>query len=67
MFKKFKERRALKKAICIEILETLCTICLYIYHDGHYCRNPYGEYCRSHANRLKSFSKILMEGEGNGK
>lgn len=42
MFKKFKERRALKKAICIEILETLCTICLYIYHDGHYCRNSYG-------------------------
>lgn len=67
MIKKFKERRALRKDICIEILETLCTICLYIERDGHYGRNPYGEYCRSHADRLKNFSKILMEGEGNGK
>ena len=59
MFKKIKSHFVLKRRIQIEILETLCTICLYLEHDAHYDRNPYMKYFGSHFEALKALSKEL--------
>lgn len=59
MFKKIKNYLSLQRRIQIEILETLCTICLYFRHDGHYDRNPYTQYMDSHFRCLKNLSEEL--------
>lgn len=59
MFKKIKEWFSLQRRIQIEILETLCTICLYLEHDGHHDRNPYTQYMGGHFRVLKDLSKEL--------
>lgn len=35
MFKKIKNYFFLQRRIQIEVLETLCSICLYLEHEGH--------------------------------
>lgn len=57
--KKLKKRVCFYKAMLVEILETLCSICLYLEADGRYRHNPHGEHMRSHFNMLKGFSTDL--------
>lgn len=59
MFKKIKNYFSLQRMIQIEILETLCTICLWLEHDGHHNRNPYSGYMSSHFKMLKDLSEKL--------
>lgn len=47
------------KALLIEIIETLCTICLYLERDGRYSHNEEGWHMRSHFKVLKEFSEDL--------
>jgi hypothetical protein len=49
----------LYKNILFEILETLCTICLYLETEGRRNRNPYGVHFHSHFDRLKELSMEL--------
>ena len=49
------------KKLLVEILETLCSICLYLELDGRRCRNHYAEYMHSHFNELKKFSEELRK------
>jgi hypothetical protein len=63
MFKKIKDYISLQRRIQIEILETLCTICLWLERDGHYCRNPYSQYMDGHFRVLKDLSKELIDYE----
>lgn len=51
------------KAILIEIMETLCSICLYLEKDGRYSHNDEARYMRSHFNVLKNLSEVLREGK----
>lgn len=57
--KKIKRTVQFYKAILVEILETLCSICLYLDADGRYRHNPQCEHMRSHFNMLKGFSADL--------
>lgn len=61
MFKKIKNYLSLQRRIQIEILETLCTICLYINYEGHYSRNRYSEFMQGHFRQLKGLSEELRE------
>lgn len=57
------------KALLVEIIETLCTICLYLEQQGRYMHNnEASRYMRGHFVALKEFSKDLRGGiEGYGK
>ena len=67
MFKRIKRYFRLQREIQHEILETLCTICLYLEREGHFDRNPYSRNMGSHFRRLKDLSTKLREGlEENG-
>ena len=59
MFKKIKNYLSLQRRIQIEILETLCTICLYLDYEGHYSRNCYSEFMRGHFKSLKDLSEEI--------
>lgn len=61
MIKKIKQYFALQRRIQIEILETLCSICLYLHYNGHYSQNRYAEYMQSHFRDLKDLSRELRE------
>ena len=63
VFKKIKNYFSLQRRIQIEILETLCTICLWLERDGCYDRNPYSKYMGSHFEALKNLSKELRDEE----
>lgn len=63
MFKKLKERRYLQRQAQIETLETLCTICLYLEHEGYDRRNPLSKYMNDHYVALKDLSKALRSME----
>lgn len=54
-----KKKIKFYKALLIEIIETLCTICLYLEKDGYYTHNEESRYMRSHFTVLKDFSKEL--------
>ena len=51
----------LYKSIFIEILETLCTICLYLEIDSRRNHYPYCEHFHSHFEVLKEFSNKLRK------
>ena len=56
MFKKIR----FYKALLIEIVETLCSICLYLESDSRRgAHNPHGVHMRSHFDVLKSFSEVM--------
>lgn len=61
MIKRIKNYFSLKRRMKIEILETLASICLYLDYDGHFGRNHYAEYMRSHFHQLKALSQELRE------
>lgn len=47
------------RAMIVEILETLCTICLYLECEGRRSHNQYTSHMRSHFDGLKGFSEEL--------
>lgn len=47
------------KTLLIEIIETLCTICLYLEKDGYRSLNSEGGKMRTHFKVLKDFSNQL--------
>lgn len=47
------------KALLVEIIETLCSICLYLERDSRYTHNSNGEYMYGHFKELKRFSEKL--------
>lgn len=57
--KKIKRKIQFYKAMLVEILETLCSICMYLEIDGRRGHNPWCERMRSHFNVLKGFSEDL--------
>lgn len=62
MFKRIRRYFRLRRMIQQEVLETLCTICLYLERDGHFARNSYAQYMGGHFTRLKKLSESLREG-----
>ena len=61
MLKRLRRYLKLKLLLQHEILETLCTICLYLEYEGHFDRNPYCKYMGSHFKRLKELSEQVRE------
>lgn len=51
------------KALLIEIIETLCTICLYLERDGRYTHNEESTHMRGHFIALKEFADGLRRGK----
>ena len=64
-----KKKLKFYKALLIEIIETLCTICLYLESEGRYSRNnEASRHMRGHFVALKEFSEDLRGGiEGYGR
>lgn len=56
-----KKKIKFYKALLIEIIETLCTICLYLERDGRYTHNEESRHMISHFTALKAFSEDLRE------
>lgn len=59
MFKKIKNYFSLKRRIQREVLETLCSICLYLDQEGRYSRNYHARHMRGHFTALKELSDEL--------
>ena len=59
MFKKIKDYFSLQRRIQMEVLETLCTICLWLERDSRH--NRYSEFMGGHFTRLKELSRELRE------
>lgn len=59
--KKIKKKILFYKALLVEVLETLCSICLYLESDriGRY--NPHSIHLRDHFYKLKEASKELRD------
>ena len=49
------------KAMIIEILETLCSICLFLESEGRINHVPHYVFMRDHFNSLKEFSRVMRE------
>lgn len=68
--KKIKQKIIFYKALLVEILETLCSICLYLGYEGRTNRfhNPRAEYMQSHFEQLKQATAVLRKelSKGNG-
>ena len=56
-----KKKIKFYRALVVEVIETLCSICLYLESDSRYRRNPCGMYMKSHFDELKSFSEELRK------
>ena len=61
--KKIKRKILFYKALLVEVLETLCSICLYLDYEGKFnrFRNPRAEYMQSHFEQLKQASAVLRK------
>ena len=61
--KKIKRKIRFYKSLLVEILETLCSICLYLDFEGtlHHPRNPNAIYMRDHFEQLKQASLVLRK------
>lgn len=61
--KKIKRKIRFYKSLLVEILETLCSICLYLDFEGtlHHTRNPNAIYMRDHFEQLKQASLVLRK------
>ncbi|MBR3346293.1 MAG: hypothetical protein IKG37_04375 [Solobacterium sp.] len=58
--KKIKKKICFYKAILAEILETMCTICLYLRWETHFGRNnPHAYRLDGHFKQLKDASSVL--------
>lgn len=60
-----RKRIRFYKGLLIEIVETLCSICLYLESDSRYYHNSKGIHMRGHFNMLKKYSEE-MRGEQHG-
>lgn len=58
-----KKKIKFYRALVVELIETLCSICLYLESDSRRNHNPCGMYMRSHFEELKSFSEELRKKE----
>lgn len=61
--KKIRKKILFYKALLVEILETLCSICLYLDFEGrvYHHKNPKAEFMRSHFEQLKQASSVLRK------
>ena len=61
--KKIKRKILFYKALLVEMVETLCTICLYLYFEGtlYHHKNPKAIYMRDHFEQLKQASSVLRK------
>lgn len=60
--KKIRKKILFYKALLVEIVETLCTICLYLDFDGRMNRrNPKAEFMRGHFEQLRQASSVLRK------
>lgn len=59
--KKIKRKILFYKALLVEIVETLCSICLYLDFEGtvYHHKNPKAVYMRGHFEQLKQASSVL--------
>lgn len=51
------------KRLIVEIVETLCSICLYLEIEGRRNHNRMAEHFRSHFDVLKGFSEEMRNGK----
>ena len=58
-----KKRIKFYKSLIIEIVETLCSICLYLERDGKYTHNIMSQHMRNHFEALKKYSENMRGGE----
>lgn len=56
-----KKKIKFYRALVVELIETLYSICLYLESDSRYSHNPCGMYMKSHFDKLKSFSRELRK------
>lgn len=61
--RKIKKKIRFYKALLVEIVETLCTICLYLDFEGtlYHHRNPKAVHMRGHFEQLKQASSVLRK------
>ena len=61
--KKIRKKILFYKALLVEILETLCTICLYLDFEGtvYHHKNPKAVYMRSHFEQLEQASSVFRK------
>lgn len=59
MIKKVKEKVRFYKSLLFEVIETLCSICLYLETAGRFQHNPKSQYMRGHFYALKCYSEVL--------
>ena len=57
--KKIKKKILFYKALLVEIVETLCSICLYLESEGRMRRNPQSMHMQGHFRQLKDASRVL--------
>lgn len=57
--RRMKKKIRFYKALLVEIIETLCTICLYLERDGRYTHNEESRHMIGHFTALKGFSEDL--------
>lgn len=55
------------KALLIEIVETLCTICLYLERDGRFTHNEASRHMYGHFTALKEFSETMRGAKNDDK
>ena len=58
-FKKWKQKRLLRQLILHEILEMLCTICLYLESDARHHGNPHARKFIGHFDMLKKLARAV--------
>ena len=56
---KRKISRSFKNRLVIEVIETLCSICLFMEFEGRRSRNRFAEHMGSHYEELKADSEIM--------
>ena len=59
MIKKAKAKVRFYKSLLFEVIETLCSICLYLESEGRYRHNPNCMHMHSHFYALKCYSEVL--------
>lgn len=57
--RKIKKKILFYKALLVEIVETLCSICLYLESEGRFRHNPHSWHMDSHFKILKQASSVL--------
>lgn len=56
---KIRNKIRFYKSLLVEIIETLCSICLYLESEGRMRRNPQSMHMQGHFRQLKDASRVL--------